>query len=171
MLRFLPFILLIVPITEIAVFIVVGQFIGVLPTIALVILTAILGATLLRHQGMGLAMRVRSELEARRVPGRELANGAMILVAGVLLLTPGFVTDTLGFLLFIPQVRSRVFEFIAKRIKFVSPAHGDFRRSDSSTIDLDAGDYERDDYGRDDDASAQNPGKPQSASPWNNTKH
>ena len=165
MLRFLPFLMLIVPITEIAVFILVGQFIGVLPTIALVILTAVLGAGLLRHQGMGLAMKVRSEMEAGRVPGRDLANGAMMLVAGVLLLTPGFVTDTLGFLLFIPQVRARVFEFLAKRIKFVTPDQG-ARSYDSSTIDLDAGDYERKD-----DAGVKNSKPRSSDNPWNNTKH
>jgi UPF0716 protein FxsA len=133
---------------------------AVLPTIALVILTAVLGAGLLRHQGLGLAMKIRSEVEAGKVPGRDLANGAMMLVAGVLLLTPGFVTDTLGFLLFIPQVRTRVFEFFAKRIKFVMPNEG-ARPFDSSTIDLDAGDYERKD----------GTGSQNSDSPWNNTKH
>jgi UPF0716 protein FxsA len=161
MLRFLPFLMLIVPLTEIAVFIVVGQWIGVVPTIALVILTAVLGASLLRHQGLGLAMKLRSEMEAGRVPGRDLAHGAMMLVAGVLLLTPGFVTDTLGFLLFIPQIRTRVFEFLAKRVKVVTPNQNSTRTYGSDTIDLDTGDYERED-----DAGAKNPD-----SPWNNTKH
>jgi UPF0716 protein FxsA len=161
MLRFLPFLMLIVPITEIAVFIVVGQWIGVVPTIALVILTAVLGASLLRHQGLGLAMKLRSEMEAGRVPGRDLAHGAMMLVAGVLLLTPGFVTDTLGFLLFIPQIRARVFEFLAKRVKVVTPNQNNTRTYGSDTIDLDTGDYEREDG-----AGVKNPD-----SPWNNTKH
>jgi UPF0716 protein FxsA len=145
MLRFLPFLMLIVPITEIAVFVVVGQWIGVMPTIALVILTAITGASLLRHQGLGLAMKIRGEMEAGRVPGRDLANGAMMLVAGVLLLTPGFVTDTLGLLLFIPQVRARVFEFLAKRAKFVGPAQGQNygRHRPDGTIDLGVDEYER----------------------------
>ena len=165
MLRFLPFIMLIVPITEIAVFVMVGQFIGVLPTIALVILTAVLGATLLRHRGMGLAMKVRGEMEAGRVPGRELANGAMMLVAGVLLLTPGFVTDSLGFLLFVPQVRARVFEFLAKRVKFATPSRGHSRNYDSGTIDLNAGEYEREDAGQVNEPKPYNPD-----SPWNKTK-
>lgn len=137
MLRYLPFLMLIVPLTEIIVFIIVGQWIGVFPTIALVILTAVTGASLLRHQGLGLALKIRSEIEAGRAPGRDLANGAMMLVAGVLLLTPGFVTDTLGFLLFVPQVRDKVFAFLAKRVKFSTPQ----QRSD--TIDLDDADYER----------------------------
>ena len=161
MLRFLPFLMLIVPIAEIAVFIVVGQWIGVVPTIALVILTAITGATLLRHQGLGLAMKIRSEMEAGRVPGRDLAHGAMMLVAGVLLLTPGFVTDTLGFLLFIPQVRTKVFGFLAKRIKFVSPqgTQGYGGNSSNDTIDLNS-----DDYVRQNDAPS---GTANSDSPWN----
>ena len=142
MLRYLPFFMLIVPITEIAVFIMVGQWIGVVPTIALVILTAIMGASLLRLQGLGLAMKIRGEIDAGRVPGRDLANGAMMLVAGVLLLTPGFVTDTLGFLLFIPQIRARVFGFLAKRVKFVSPQTNRSYRSGSGTIELDADDYD-----------------------------
>ena len=169
MLRFLPFLMLIVPITEIAVFIVVGQFIGVLPTIALVILTAVLGASLLRHQGMGLAMKVRGEMEAGKVPGRDLAHGAMMLVAGVLLLTPGFVTDTLGFLLFIPKVRARVFEFLANRVKFITP-NQNTRHHDSSTIDLDVSDYEREA-----EAGVKNPGSENASSPWStnsgSTKH
>jgi UPF0716 protein FxsA len=157
MLRYLPFLMLIVPVTEIAVFILVGQWIGVLPTIALVILTAITGATLLRHQGLGLALKIRSEMEAGRAPGRDLANGAMMLVAGVLLLTPGFVTDTLGFLLFVPQVRDRVFAFLAKRMTFVMPNQTPARPHDSGTIDLEAGDYERKDP----------TDSPSSRSPWN----
>ena len=87
-------------------------------------------------------MKIRSEIDAGRVPGRDLANGAMMLVAGVLLLTPGFVTDTLGFLLFIPQIRTRVFEFLAKRVKFVSPQQNQQYRGGSGTIDLDADDYD-----------------------------
>ncbi|MGL4405249.1 MAG: FxsA family protein [Notoacmeibacter sp.] len=167
MLRYIPFLMLIVPLTEIAVFILVGQWIGVLPTIALVILTAIAGASLLRHQGLGLALKIRKEMEAGRAPGRDLANGAMMLIAGVLLLTPGFVTDTLGFLLFIPQVRARVFEFLAKRIQFVSPQSADNRNYGGArdTIDLGEADYER----RDDEDSVQMKKSHQTNpdSPWN----
>ena len=167
MLRYLPFLMLIVPITEIAVFIVVGQWIGVVPTIALVILTAITGASLLRHQGLGLALKIRSEMEAGRVPGRDLANGAMMLVAGVLLLTPGFVTDTLGFLLFIPQIRTCVFEFLAKRVKFVSPQQNQQYRGGSSTIDLDANDYDVDNNNIGDNKPEGVSNSPYSNSPWN----
>ncbi len=169
MLRFLPFLMLIVPITEIALFIMVGQWIGVLPTITLVILTAIMGASLLRHQGLGLAMKIRSDIEAGRVPGRDLANGAMMLVAGVLLLTPGFVTDTLGFLLFIPQIRARVFSFLAKRVKFVAPHQGGARSDGSGTIDLSANDYAHEDDARSRQPHTRSPNtrSPNTRSPWN----
>jgi UPF0716 protein FxsA len=166
MLRYLPFFMLIVPVTEIAVFILVGQWIGVLPTIGLVILTAIAGASLLRHQGLGLALKIRREIEAGRAPGRDLANGAMMLVAGVLLLTPGFVTDSLGFLLFIPQVRARVFEFLAKRINVVSRgANSNYAaKSGAGTIDLEADEFVRE--SQPDDTSTRDDDQ-NSNSSWN----
>ena len=101
----IPFLLLVIPAAEIAVFILVGGQIGVLWTFAAILATAILGSILLRVQGFQIVNRLREETNAGRVPGRELGHGAMILVAGVLLLTPGFVTDALGFLLLVPPLR------------------------------------------------------------------
>ena len=114
-LTFLPFILLIVPITEIGVFIAVGGNIGPLWTIALVLFTAILGSILLRIEGFRTFAQIRSKLNSGEVPGEELVNGVMILVAGVLLLTPGFITDSIGFALFIPFVRKLFWLFLARR--------------------------------------------------------
>lgn len=114
-----PFVLLAIPILEIAVFIVVGSKIGVLPTLALVFLTAVIGSVLLRIQGFGLIERIRKELDAGRVPGRELVHGAMLVVAAVLLITPGFITDTLGFLLFVPAFRDVGWRFLRNRIVVV----------------------------------------------------
>lgn len=111
----IPFIFLAIPVTEIVVFILVGSQIGVLATIALVILTAIAGSMLLRWQGLSALSRIQSELAADRVPGKEMVQGVMILLAGFLLLTPGFVTDTLGLLLFIPKVRDAAWHFLSKR--------------------------------------------------------
>lgn len=113
-----PFLLLAVPIAEIAVFIVIGGQIGVLWTFALILFTAVLGSILLRVQGFQIINRLREESNAGRIPGKELGHGAMILVAGVLLLTPGFVTDTLGFLLFFPPFRALIWSFLASRVKF-----------------------------------------------------
>ena len=115
-LALIPFLLLAVPVTEITLFIMVGKSIGILPTIAIVLATAIAGSLLLRYQGISTLMAIRQEFNAGRVPGNELANGAMIVIAGLLLLTPGFFTDSLGFLLFVPQVRSAIRKFVMSRI-------------------------------------------------------
>lgn len=141
----IPFILLIIPLMEIGVFVVVGSQIGVFATLGMVVLTAIIGSILLRVQGFGLVARVRRDIDAGRVPGRELVHGVMILLAGVLLLTPGFVTDTLGFLLFVPALRDVVWRFAKSRIHIVAPsarpAGGETRNSGSPTIDLAEEDY------------------------------
>ncbi|MDN2568608.1 FxsA family protein, partial [Aquibium sp. A9E412] len=115
-----PFLLLVIPLLEIAVFVMVGGAIGVLPTLALVVVTAIAGSILLRVQGFGVVDRIRRTMDAGRMPGRELVHGVMILVAGVLLLTPGFVTDTLGFLLFVPALRDMAWALLRDRIVVVA---------------------------------------------------
>jgi UPF0716 family protein affecting phage T7 exclusion len=112
----IPFLLLVVPLAEIAAFVVIGGQIGVWATLGMVLLTAIIGSILLRWQGVGLFNRINTELRANRVPGRELVHGVMILIAGVLLLTPGFVTDSLGFLLFVPGIRDLVWRSVKDRI-------------------------------------------------------
>lgn len=95
-----------VPLIEIALFIEVGGRIGLWPTIATVILTAVIGTALLRRQGMATLQRAQAEMAAQRMPVRELFDGACLLVAGVLLLTPGFLTDAVGFALLIPPLRA-----------------------------------------------------------------
>ncbi|KJS07776.1 MAG: exclusion suppressor FxsA [Hoeflea sp. BRH_c9] len=112
----IPFLLLVVPLAEIAAFVVIGGQIGVWATLGMVLLTAILGSFLLRWQGVELFNRINAEMRANRVPGRELVHGVMILVAGVLLLTPGFVTDSFGFLLFVPAIRDVVWRLIKDRV-------------------------------------------------------
>ncbi len=97
--------LIAVPILEIAVFIKAGGYIGLWPTVGVVILTAIIGSALLRHQGMSTLARARENLAAGRVPMAEVFDGLCILVGGALLLTPGFITDAFGFLLLVPPVR------------------------------------------------------------------
>ena len=94
-----------VPLLEIAVFIQVGGLIGLWPTLGLVILTAFVGTWQLRLQGIATLARARSQLDRGVVPAHELFDGLCLLVAGGLLLTPGFVTDAFGALLFIPGLR------------------------------------------------------------------
>jgi UPF0716 protein FxsA len=113
---FLPLILLALPLAEIAVFVMVGSRIGILPMIALVVLTALLGTAILRRQGLGIAGIMQREMQAGRMPARELADGAMLMAAGVLLLLPGFITDTLGLLLFIPALRRWIFRVLSSRV-------------------------------------------------------
>ncbi|MEM6463687.1 MAG: FxsA family protein [Pseudomonadota bacterium] len=147
----IPLLLLIIPLAEIAAFVVIGREIGVLWTLAMVFFTAVLGSILLRVQGFGLVNRIRQETEAGRVPGRELVHGVMILIAGVLLLTPGFITDAIGFLLFVPAIRDAGWRLIKSRITIVSAAGFADERpgtNDSSgsgpTIDLGERDFKRD---------------------------
>jgi UPF0716 protein FxsA len=113
--RIMPLLFLLVPIVEIAVFIVVGGRIGLWPTLLLIVVTAIIGTMLLRQQGFGVLAQIRDDVNAGRVPAAAMAHGVMIIVAGVLLLTPGFVTDALGFLLFVPVFRDWVWRTIAPR--------------------------------------------------------
>lgn len=129
----IPFLLLVIPMAEIAMFILVGSQIGILPTLGLIVLTAIIGSILLRVQGLGILQRIAAETRAGRVPGRELIHGAMILVAGVLLLTPGFVTDTLGFLLFIPRLREAGWRLLRNRITIIATNQAAGFRSDSGS--------------------------------------
>lgn len=109
-----------VPIIEISLFITVGGWIGLGWTLLIVVSTAIIGANLVRSQGAKEMANLRRSFSELRDPSEPLANGAMILFAGALLLTPGFFTDTCGFLLLIPQVRQAVFKWIRSRVKVQS---------------------------------------------------
>lgn len=105
MLLFLVALFIVIPLVEIAVIIQVGQYLGVVNTIGLLLIISISGAWVVKRQGLGVLRRIREQRDLGRVPGAELFDGALILVAGVLLLTPGFVTDAVGLLLLIPPFR------------------------------------------------------------------
>lgn len=107
---------LIVPLIEIALFIQVGGFIGLGWTLLIVILTAVLGTLMVRSQGLQVLNRLRGSMQELSDPTEPLAHGAMILFSGALLLTPGFFTDAVGFLLLVPGVRSSIFDAIRRRI-------------------------------------------------------
>ena len=94
-----------VPLVEIAVFIEVGGWIGLWPTLAVIVLTAFAGTWLIRAQGIGVLMRARQTVAEGGAPLREMFDGVCLIVAGAFLLTPGFVTDAAGFLLLLPPVR------------------------------------------------------------------
>ncbi len=106
-----------VPIIEIGLFIQVGGLLGLWPTLAIVVLTAIIGTWLMRAQGMAQLQKLQASLETGKNPADPIANGAFILVAGLLLLTPGFFTDSLGLALLVPPVRQALIKAIAGRVK------------------------------------------------------
>lgn len=144
----LPLLLIALPLIEIAGFAFVGSLIGVLPTVALVIATTILGAALLRIQGIGVVGRIRAAMETGAPVDRELVHGLMIAIAGILLVIPGFFTDLFGLALFIPPLRELVWRFLKSRIVVVGTAgHGSpgagFRPRGPRTIDLDSDDFSR----------------------------
>jgi len=102
---FLVVAFIVVPLAELWVIIRVGQWIGAGPTIALLLLDSVLGAVLLRSQGRTAWRRFNQALSERRIPHREVFDGAMVIFGGALLLTPGFITDILGLLCLIPPTR------------------------------------------------------------------
>jgi len=114
-LQLLFFLFLTVPLVEIYLLIEVGSFIGAPTTIALVVFTAVLGAVLMRAQGFATLGRVQASLARGELPAVEIAEGAVILLAGALLLTPGFVTDIIGLCCLIPPLRRSVIRQIMAR--------------------------------------------------------
>jgi len=145
-------IFILIPIIEIGLFIQVGGFIGMWKTIAIVIITAIIGTTLLRRQGISTMARLQSSLQTGENPVDPIAHGALILVSGVLLLTPGFFTDGIGFTLLVPQIRAALIKWGAARVLgggFVVMNTGPQQQPNSDNTVLD-GDYSvLDDEGQD----------------------
>ncbi len=112
--RILFLLFLSIPVLEIYLLIKVGDLIGALPTIALVVFTAVVGVWLLRRQGFATLAKAQQSMARGEVPATALFEGMMLFVAGALLLTPGFFTDTLGFILLIPFARQRIIAAIVK---------------------------------------------------------
>lgn len=108
---------LIVPLIEISLFITVGGWLTLWPTLGLVLLTGIIGTALMRWQGMQVLAELRGDMGQIRDPLSPLAHGALIVVAGLLLLTPGFFTDAIGFLLMVPAVRRAVIAWAGSRMR------------------------------------------------------
>ena len=105
-----------VPLIEIALFIQVGGFIGLWPTLGIVVITAIIGTVMVKAQGLRALSELQTSLERAGDPAEPLVHGAMILFAGALLLTPGFFTDAVGFALLIPTVRRAAFAHIKQKV-------------------------------------------------------
>jgi UPF0716 protein FxsA len=117
---FLVLLFIVVPIAELYVIIKVGEAIGILPTLAILLADAVLGSMLLRHQGRSAWRRFNAAIAEGRFPGREAADGVMVAVGGTLLLTPGFISDIVGLLLLLPPtravIRAGLFRYLRRRV-------------------------------------------------------
>jgi UPF0716 protein FxsA len=113
---------LLVPLVEIYVMIKVGGIIGALPTVLLVVLTAVAGATLARIQGLATLQRLQATLARGEAPAIEMFEGVLLLIGALLLLTPGFITDLLGFACLVPFTRRALAFWVLKRVTVVTPA-------------------------------------------------
>jgi UPF0716 protein FxsA len=107
----------VIPVAELAILIKVGSVIGTFNTIAIVIMTAVVGAYMVKMEGLGIIYRIQQNMEEGIFPAEELISGVMILVAGALLLTPGFLTDVIGFLLVVPASRNIIKRVIKQYLK------------------------------------------------------
>ncbi|GAA0854777.1 FxsA family protein [Aliiglaciecola litoralis] len=112
----------ILPIIEIAILVNVGEQIGGWNTVAIVILTAFIGAFLVRREGIATLMQAQQKMQTGQMPGQEMAEGLLLVIAGVLLVTPGFVTDAIGLLLSFPLTRPLIAKSLMKQmnVKVVS---------------------------------------------------
>ncbi len=119
-----------VPILELYVIVRVAVGIGTLETIGLLILVSVVGAWLVRREGLGVLARTRQRLARGQVPGNELVDGLLILVAGSLMLTPGFLTDALGLVLLVPPTRIAVRSVLVRKLR-------NRVRSDYGPLDID----------------------------------
>lgn len=128
---------LLVPILEIYLLIQVGQVIGAGWTILLVVLTAVIGVALLKVQGLSTLARAQQKIDANELPAREILEGMGLLVAGALLLTPGFFTDAVGFLLLFPPTRLRIVNAVAARMVVRASMHVHGQRGPSRSGDGD----------------------------------
>ena len=140
LLMFLAF--LTIPLIEIGVFIQVGGWIGLWPTLLLVVLTAVAGTALLRRQGFGVVGRARATMDRGELPVTELFDGVCLLFAGALLLTPGFVTDAAGALLLLPPVRHALLARLARRFAERARVHVHMQRGARGPGDVVEGEYE-----------------------------
>jgi UPF0716 protein FxsA len=131
---------IVVPLAEIAVLIQVGGWIGLWPTLALIVLTAVIGTAVLRQQGLSVLLRAQRQLEEGTIPIAEVFEGFCLVIAGALLLTPGFITDAVGALLLNPPMRAALYRqvrhHLAARMVHEPPAQPGDRPPPGPTIEV-----------------------------------
>ncbi len=111
----------IIPVIELTLLFKVGSYIGAINTVLVVILTAAIGAYMVKMEGIGVMYRIQKNMQEGIFPGDELISGMMILVAGALLLTPGFFTDVIGFVMLVPVSREFIKKIAKRYIKIKMP--------------------------------------------------
>jgi len=151
LLRFAPLALLAWPLAEIALFIAVGRSIGIVPTLALIVVAAVVGGLVLRQQGLGVLNRMRTNVSSGTVPGQTLFDGMALAVAALFLIIPGFLGDFIALGLLLPPVRTWLYKTLTRNVRVVQTTTT-YRRADDpqapelnrpSTIDLDDNDWQR----------------------------
>ena len=138
--RLLLIVFLVLPLIEIGLFIVIGQAIGLVPTLLGVLISAAAGALLIRWQGLAVLRDMQAAVQRGQVPGRQIADAMLIGLGGVLLIVPGYFTDVIGLLLLIPPLRGLIYRMLASRVRVVSepPAAPP---ADPQLVDLDPGNW------------------------------
>jgi UPF0716 protein FxsA len=133
-----------VPLIEIYFLIQIGDVIGAGFTLFMIVLTAVIGAGLVRVQGLTTLARAQQEMLSNRVPTMEVIEGALLLLAGAMLLIPGFVSDALGFLILVPPLRQAlVRRFLRNRVTPAAQVYEGQARDDDRIIDIDYRDHDR----------------------------
>lgn len=125
-----------IPAVELYLLIDVGGRIGLFYTLAIIIFTGVLGWSLVKHQGLSTRMRIQQQMSQGMLPAREMVSGLVLLAAGIVLLTPGFLTDAVGFTLLVPPIRDRVAGWLLQRFKArinISPGGRGFGGPDGPT--------------------------------------
>jgi len=131
-----------IPLIEIGLFIQVGEQIGLWPTIVVVVVTAVIGTTLLRIQGLSALNRLQNSLSAGETPLDTVFDGFCLLAAGFLLLTPGFFTDGVGFLLFVPPIRTLLRKYLGRKIQVQQAQYGSPSNQAPGPDDIIDGDWQ-----------------------------
>ena len=146
---------IVIPLLEIWLFIMLGGFIGAYPTLFIIFLTAILGTFLVKTQGINVLKEIQSKFSELKNPTEPIVHGAMVLFAGALLLTPGFFTDTIGFLLLLPKVRKAAFFWLKNKVNLLKYSSSERIGSDKNkSSDIEVTDYKE--------------VEPEEKSPWTN---
>lgn len=149
--RLLFLLFLAVPLIEIGCFIVIGEAIGLWPTLAGVVVMGVIGSLVLRVQGLSLINEIRQSVGQGQLPARALADAIMVFIAGMLLLLPGYFSDVIGLILLIPAVRGGIYNFLRSRAQVVSTTSAGFGYAEQSqplrrdlpdgTVDLDSDEW------------------------------